>query len=223
MANNASNRGTRNPLYDGDNEESTGSNHQLNPTAPANQPLSNEAVSRQLAEIALLLAQLTSQVAIGNTQAQRTDPEPQTQPRVADARPVDPAPPPVQNQPAVPEPVDHYEEEIRRKPPAVPAVSLAPTPMNQIVPYVPPQPSDPLMEKISRLERAVNKLSGDKYDVADLDPIPQSKASVLKWPEIDKYNGTRCPRAHIRMYVGTLQPMGIDNELVGQSAAVSSL
>src|SRR5581483_10136025 len=33
--------------------------------------------------------------------------------------------------------------------------------------------------------RAVNKLSGDKYDVADLDPIPpQSKASVLKWPEI---------------------------------------
>lgn len=31
-----------------------------------------------------------------------------------------------------------------------------------------PSPSDPLMEKISRLERAVNKLSGDKYDVADL-------------------------------------------------------
>lgn len=178
-----------------------------------------------------MLAQLTSQVAIGNTQAapaaqgtkppsttpaQRTDPEPQTQPRVADAIPVDPVPPPVQNPPAVPEPVDHYEEEIRRKPPAVPAVSLAPTPMNQIVPYVPPQPSDPLMEKISRLERAVNKLSGDKYDVADLDPIPQSQASVLKWPEIDKYNGTGCPRAHIRMYVGTLQPMGIDNELLVQ-------
>lgn len=43
--------------------------------------------------------------------------------------------------------------------------------MNQIeiVPYVPPQPSDPLMD--SRLERAVNKLSGDKYDVADLENL----------------------------------------------------
>lgn len=187
MANNAGHRGTRNPLNDGDNEESTGSNPQLNPTAPANQQLSNEAVSRQLAEIARMIAQLTSQVAPlmpGCTCCSRnkpsvyhpgsgdTDPQPQSQPRVADARPVDPVPPPVQNPPAVPEPVDHYEEEIRRKPPAVPAVSLAPTPMNQIVPYVPPQPSDPLMEKISRLERAVNKLSGDKYDVADLDPIP---------------------------------------------------
>lgn len=69
MANNASHRGTRNPIYDGDNEESTGSNHQLNPTAPANQQLYNEAVSRQLAEIARMLAQLTSQVAIGNTLA----------------------------------------------------------------------------------------------------------------------------------------------------------
>ena len=101
---------------------------------------------------------------------------------MVDARPVDPVPPPVQNQPAVPEPVDHYEEEIRRKPPAVPAVYLAPTPMNQIVPYVPPQPSDPLMEKISRLEREVHKLSGDKYDVADLENLSlypkQSQASV---------------------------------------------
>ena len=72
MAYNASHRGTRDPLYDGDNEESTGSNHQLNPTAPANQQLSNEAVSRQLAEISRMLAQLTSQVAIGNILAARS-------------------------------------------------------------------------------------------------------------------------------------------------------
>lgn len=63
MANNASHRGNLLTLYDGDNEESTGSNHQRNPTAPANQQLSNEVVSRQLAEIAWMLAQLTSQVA----------------------------------------------------------------------------------------------------------------------------------------------------------------
>ena len=50
MANNACNRGTRNALYDGDNEESTGSNHQLNPTAPPNPLLSNEAVSRKPSE-----------------------------------------------------------------------------------------------------------------------------------------------------------------------------
>lgn len=35
---------------------------------------------------------------------------------------------PAQNQPAVPEPVDHYEKEIRIKPPAVPTLSLAPFP-----------------------------------------------------------------------------------------------
>lgn len=68
--------------------------------------------------------------------------------------------------------------------------------MNQIVPYVPPQPSDPLMEKISRLERAVNKLSGDKYDVADLYNLslyPKVRLPYgFKWPEIYKYNGTEC-------------------------------
>ncbi|KAL7240069.1 hypothetical protein ACSBR2_005852 [Camellia fascicularis] len=67
MANNASHRGTRNPLYDRGNEESIGSNHHLNPTTLANQQLSNEVVSRQLVEIARMLAQLTSQVAIGKT------------------------------------------------------------------------------------------------------------------------------------------------------------
>ncbi|THG07313.1 hypothetical protein TEA_006669 [Camellia sinensis var. sinensis] len=155
MANNASHRGTRNPLYDEDNEESTGFNHELNPTAPINQQLSNKAVSRQLVEIAQMLAQLT-----------------------------------LQNQPTVPEPIDHYEEEIRRKPPIVPVVSLAPTPMNQIVPYVPPQSSDPLMEKTSRLEQAVNKLSGDKHDIVDLENLslyPKVKLPYgFKWLEIDK-------------------------------------
>jgi len=64
------------------------------------------------------------------------------------------------------------------------------------VSYVPPQPSDPLMEKISRLEREVNKLSGDKYDVADLGNLslyPKVRLPYgFKWLEIDKYNGTRC-------------------------------
>ena len=62
--------------------------------------------------------------------------------------------------------------------------------MNQIVPYVPPQPSDPLMEKISRLERAVNKLSRDKYDVADLENLslyPKVRLPYgFQWPKIEK-------------------------------------
>lgn len=66
---------------------------------------------------------------------------------------------------------------------------MVPTPMNQIVPYVSPQPSDPLMDKISRLERAVNKLSGDKYDVADLEnlslyPKVRRLPYGFKWPKI---------------------------------------
>ena len=90
MANNASHRGTRNPIYDRDNEESTGSNHQLNPTAPTNWQLYNEAVSHQLAEIAWMLAQLISQVAVENTLAapvaQETNP-PSTNPTLGDTDP----------------------------------------------------------------------------------------------------------------------------------------
>lgn len=60
--------------------------------------------------------------------------------------------------------------------------------MNQIVPYVPPQPSDPLMERISRLERAVNKLSRDKYDVADLENLslyPKVRLPYgFQWPKL---------------------------------------
>lgn len=52
------------------------------------------------------------------------------------------------------------------------------------------------MEKISRLERAVNKLTGDKYDVVDLDNLslyPKVRLPYgFKWPEIYKYNGTEC-------------------------------
>lgn len=60
----------------------------------------------------------------------------------------------------------------------------------------PTWPSDPLMEKISRLERTVNKLSGDKYDVADLENLSLNPKVRLPYgfecPEIDKYNGTEC-------------------------------
>ncbi|KAK7239693.1 hypothetical protein RIF29_43345 [Crotalaria pallida] len=66
------------------------------------------------------------------------------------------------------------------KPPAVPAVSLALTPMNQIVPYVPPQPSDPLMEKISRLERADLDLSADDDVHSWLDALNERELSRLR-------------------------------------------
>jgi hypothetical protein len=73
-----------------------------------------------------MLAQLTSQVAIENTLAalllkeQTLHLAPRlkghksttTKPRVADARPIDPIPLPIQNQPVVAEPVSHYEKEI---------------------------------------------------------------------------------------------------------------
>ncbi|KAI5311480.1 hypothetical protein L3X38_000206 (mitochondrion) [Prunus dulcis] len=106
MANNASHRGNLLTLYDGDNEESTGSNHQRNPTAPANQQLSNEP------KYPGCTCCSRNKPSIYHPGSGDTDPQPQSQPRVADARPVDPVPPSVQNQPAVPEPVDHYEKEI---------------------------------------------------------------------------------------------------------------
>nr|YP_009526564.1 NADH dehydrogenase subunit 5 [Ammopiptanthus mongolicus]AXV54323.1 NADH dehydrogenase subunit 5 [Ammopiptanthus mongolicus] len=62
----------------------------------------------------------------------------------------------------------------------IPAVSLALTPMNQIVPYVPPQPSDPLMEKISRLERADLDLSADDDVHSWLDALNERELSRLR-------------------------------------------
>ena len=83
--------------------------------------------------------------------------------------------------------MDHYKEEIQRKPPTVPVVYLAPTLMNQIVSYVPPQSSDPLMEKISHLKQEVSKSSGDKYDVADLENrslYPKVRLPYcFRWPD----------------------------------------
>ncbi|CAK9171717.1 unnamed protein product, partial [Ilex paraguariensis] len=82
-----------------------------------------------------MVAQLTSQVAplmpcctccsrnkpsIYHPDSGDIDPQPQSQARVVDAIPVDPIPPPAQNPLAVPKPVDHYKEVIRRKPLTIP-------------------------------------------------------------------------------------------------------
>lgn len=71
-------------------------------------------------------------------------------------------------------------------------------------------------EKISCLEWA----DEDKYYVADLNPIPQRQASVLRCLEIDKNNGIKCPQAHIRMYVQTLDTMSL-NLFYSQSTVLS--
>ena len=38
----------------------------------------------------------------------------------------------------------------------------------------------------------------------------------FKMPNMDKFDGTTCPKTHFRMYMGALQPFGLGDELLAQ-------
>ena len=47
--------------------------------------------------------------------------------------------------------------------------------------------------------------------------FPQVRAPPkFKMPSLDKFDGTGCPKAHLKMYTGALQPLGATEELLAQ-------
>ena len=69
------------------------------------------------------------------------------------------------------------------------------------------------MEKLLLRSRRVE----EAMDLHTLSLFPQAKAlPKFKMPTLDKFDGTGCPKAHLKMYMRALQPLGASEELMAQ-------
>ena len=60
------------------------------------------------------------------------------------------------------------------------------------------------MEKLLLRSRSVE----EAMDLHSLSLFPQARAPPkFKMPTLDKFDGTGCPRAHLKMYMRALQPL----------------
>ena len=76
-----------------------------------------------------------------------------------------------------------------------------------------------LLEKIETLEKFVTALRTHKevVDVDSLSLFPKARLPAkFHMPNMDKFDGTTCPKTHLKMYVGALNPLGLNNELLAQ-------
>ena len=74
-------------------------------------------------------------------------------------------------------------------------------------------------ERFQKLERSLKTIkSRDKLiDVDTLALFPEARLpQKFKMPQMDKFDGTTCPKTHLKMYVGALNPLGVTNELLAQ-------
>jgi len=76
-----------------------------------------------------------------------------------------------------------------------------------------------MKEKLELLERSITALKTHK-EVVDMDSLslfPDARLPTkFKMPNMDKFDGTTCPKTHLKMYVGALNPFGLSNELLAQ-------
>ena len=76
-----------------------------------------------------------------------------------------------------------------------------------------------LLEKIDMLEKSITAMRTHK-DVVDIDSLslfPKARLPPkFHMPNMDKFDGTTCPKTHLKMYVGALSPQGLSNELLAQ-------
>ena len=76
-----------------------------------------------------------------------------------------------------------------------------------------------MMERLEAMEKTLKAIKR-RDDLIDLDTLSLFLEARLppkfKMPEMDKFNGTSCPKTHLKMYVGAMKPLGIGNELLAQ-------
>ena len=69
-----------------------------------------------------------------------------------------------------------------------------------------------LMDRIEAMEKTLKaiKCHDDLIDVDTLSLLLEvSLPPKFKMPEMDKFDGTSCPKTHLKMYVGAMKPLGI--------------
>ncbi|XP_026400423.1 uncharacterized protein LOC113296331 [Papaver somniferum] len=72
-------------------------------------------------------------------------------------------------------------------------------------------------QRLKEIERTLQKIDGDTIDVHGLYHYPDIRLPHgFKFPYMDRYDGTGCPKTHIRMYVGYLKLLGINDGLLVQ-------
>ncbi|MBY3556038.1 hypothetical protein HGI15_22120, partial [Modestobacter lapidis] len=76
-----------------------------------------------------------------------------------------------------------------------------------------------LASKIEALERTLKGIrrADDLVDIRSLSLFPQARIpQQFKMPDLEKFDGTNCPKAHLKMYARAMQPRGADDELMAQ-------
>ena len=75
-----------------------------------------------------------------------------------------------------------------------------------------------MMERIDQMEQLIKKSRReDAMDLHSLSLFPNARVPPkFKMPTLDKFDGTGCPKAHLKMYTRALQPLGATEELLAQ-------
>ena len=69
-------------------------------------------------------------------------------------------------------------------------------------------------EKIESVLRKTGKIDGYLFNLKNMCPYPDIRLPEnFKFPDIDKFDGIGNPVVHLRMFVGTLQPMGLEPKM----------
>ena len=76
-----------------------------------------------------------------------------------------------------------------------------------------------LASKVEALERTIKGIrrADDMVDVRTLSLFPTARIPLqFKMPELEKFDGTGCPKTHLKMYVRAMHPRGATDELLAQ-------
>lgn len=72
------------------------------------------------------------------------------------------------------------------------------------------------MNKMEEMIRRAHKME----DLMDYDPLSLfldvRLPSKFKMPTLDKFDGTSCPKSHLKMYMRAMQPLGMTEEVLAQ-------
>ena len=82
---------------------------------------------------------------------------------------------------------------------------------------VPTEREKKLMDRLEAIEKTLKaiKRHDDLMDVDTLFLFPDARLPPkFKMPEMDKFDGTSCPKTHLKIYVGAMKSLGIGNELL---------
>lgn len=75
------------------------------------------------------------------------------------------------------------------------------------------------LERLEAIDKSLRtmKRHEDMIDVHSLALFPEARLPPkFKMPDMDRFDGTSCPKTHLKMYVGAMKPLGIDEDLLAQ-------